>query len=96
MGGFAYQAPTTVNVGTTSTQILAANNSRVAAVISNDSDTVIYLAVGATAEVGKGIRLPSGDRVEFGTPGGLPGSYQAINGIHGGTGDKAVAVQEIQ
>lgn len=96
MAGFAYQAPATVNVATTSTEILAANTSRVAAVISNDSGQTLYLAVGAAAEVGKGISLPSGSKVEFGTPGGLPGTFQAINGIHGGTGNKAVAVQEIK
>jgi len=48
---------TAVSVGVGNTAVLAANNSRVGAIFINDSDTVIYLALGATAALNSGIRL---------------------------------------
>jgi len=83
-----------VNVTTATTAVLAANTSRKYALIVNDSDTVMYLAVGASAVLNQGIRL---------NPGG--GSYEmseklgnlatgAINGIHGGSGNKVALPTE--
>ena len=46
-----------VTVGNTSTQILAATSGRRYAVLTNDSSEDIYISLGATAEMNKGIRL---------------------------------------
>jgi hypothetical protein len=52
---------TAATVGTTSTNpVLAANTSRKYALFVNDSDSVIYLKIGAAAEMNKGIRLNAG------------------------------------
>jgi len=48
---------TFVNVTTTSTLALAANNARRYAIFINDSDTTMYLKLGSAAEVYRGIRL---------------------------------------
>ena len=81
-----------VNVGVESGMILAANGNRKAAIVVNDSDETIYVALGYAAVVGRGIRLNAagGSLVIAG------GIYtnQAINGIHGGSGNKRVTVQE--
>ena len=86
------KAPATVNVTTSSGELVASNSSREYAAIVNDSDTDIYLALGQTAVANRGIRINSGG-----------GSYEinwqnlftgAINGIHGGSGNKAVTIQE--
>lgn len=84
-----------VDVATSTTEILAANADRCFLVICNDSDTVIYLGLGAAAVLNKGIRLE---------PAGTAGSrfrmdwtcifVGAINGIHGGSGNKVVTVVE--
>jgi len=44
-------------IGTTSTQVLAANSNRIQAILTNDSDEVIYVAKGVAAQLNKGIRL---------------------------------------
>lgn len=83
---------TGVDVGTTSTLILAANPYRKYAAIINDSDTVIYLGIGTAAVLNAGIRLnPNGGTYEINWTNhhGL-----AIYGIHGGTGTKRVCVVE--
>jgi len=81
-----------VNVGVATTQILAANDNRKYAAIVNDSDTTIYLALGANAVLNQGIRLNANG-----------GAYEvlladlnivAINGIHGDAGVKRVTVVE--
>ena len=46
-----------VTVGATSTAVLSANTDRVAATFVNDSDEVIYLSLGGTVALNKGIRL---------------------------------------
>ena len=85
-------ANTAVNVTTNSTTILALNADRLYACIVNDSDTVVYLGIGAAAVLNQGIRLNA-----------YGGSYEinwtnlytgAIYGIHGGTGNKVVTVME--
>ena len=83
---------TGIDVATTSTAILAANTKRRYAAIVNDSDTAIYIALGAAAVVNAGIRLnASGGSFEILTH---DMSSEAINGIHGGTGTKRVTVVE--
>lgn len=90
-----YSAPATVNVGVATTQILAANADRRYACIVNDSDTTIYLAVGANAVAGSGIRInANGGVAEFIKGRNL--TTQAINGIHDGVGNKVVTVQEAE
>ena len=92
-----YSAPADKDVGASTTEILAENADRKVAVVVNDSDTTVYLAVGADAEVNKGIRLnANGGSAQFGGPGGLPLTTQAINGIHGGAGTKVVTAQEAE
>ena len=49
-----------VSVGTGSTSVLKVNKSRKTANLVNDSDEVIYLALGASAVLNKGIRLNAG------------------------------------
>ncbi len=91
-----YSAPTNAAVATTSTAVAAANASRKGLVVVNDSDTVVYLAVNTAALLNKGIRLNAqGGAVQFGGPGGLPLTTEAVNGIHGGTGTRTVTVQEV-
>jgi len=91
-------APNTVNVTASSTAILAANSDRVYALIVNYSDTLVWLALGNDAVASKGI--PLAPRVDADNPGGqfeIDATNMftgAINGIHGGTGNKAVVVQE--
>ena len=48
-----------VSVGATSTTVLAANADRRYAIIVNDSDENIYLKLGSSAEMNKGIRINS-------------------------------------
>jgi len=84
---------TAVGVADSSTTILSANANRKYALIVNDSDTVIYLALGAAAAVNSGIRLNAGG-----------GAYEinwtnlykgAIYGIHAVAGvTKTVTVVE--
>jgi len=84
---------TAVSVGSTSTTILAANANRKYAVIVNDSDTVIYLALGAAASVNSGIRLnANGGAYEINWTNLYKG---AIYGIHAAAGlTKNVTVVE--
>lgn len=75
-----------------SRRIVAGRQWRRYLAIVNDSDTVIYLAVGEDAQVGRGIRLnASGGSFEM-TDDNL--SEQGVWGIHAGTGVKSVTVQE--
>ena len=73
-------------VTTSSGLILAENSNRRYALITNDSDTIIYLALGGAAEVNKGIRLnANGGSYEINWTNRYTGSIYAI---HGGTGNK--------
>jgi hypothetical protein len=83
-----------LTVTTTSQQALAANPDRKYAMLINDSDTVIYIKIGAPAVVGEGIRLnPNGGSYEMSSAiGNL--HTGAINAIHGGTGNKNLLVLE--
>lgn len=85
---------TEIAVATSSTAVIAANAQRQYLLLINDSDTVIYLKLGAAAAANKGIRLnANGGSLEMS---GLMGNnYQgAINGIHAGTGTKNLLVSE--
>lgn len=46
-----------VSIGTSSTQVLAANSSRKLLILVNDSEEPIYVSLGATATLNNGIRL---------------------------------------
>ncbi len=73
---------------------LTANASRNYILLVNDSDTVMYIKVGATAVANQGIRLnANGGNYEMA---GEFGNFQfdAINAIHGGSGSKALLVTE--
>lgn len=88
-------APTNtgVDVAAATTEILAANTNRGYAAIVNDSDTVIYLALGAAAVLNQGIRINArGGTFEIVWFNLWRGT---INGIHGGVGDKVVTVTEL-
>ena len=91
-----YAAPVGYNVTTSDSEIVAANNARTSVTLVNDSDTDVYLAIeGETAVLNQGIRLNSGGgSAQFGGEGGLPLTKGAIRGIHGGTGNKVMGVQE--
>jgi len=54
---FEETVPDSVTVGSTSTEITGANNSRKYAIFVNDSDEIIYLSLGSAAVMNKGIRL---------------------------------------
>lgn len=85
---------TTASVTTASGTVLAANTGRVYALIINDSDTTIYLKIGATAVASQGIRLnANGGSYEIGHAWGNL-THQAIYGIHAGTGTKMLLVLE--
>ena len=92
----AYTTPThtAVNVTTSSGAVLAANANRKYALLINDSDTTIYMKLGAAAVVNQGIRLnANGGSYEMST---LFGNLYtgAIYGIHGGSGNKAILIVE--
>ena len=100
---YFYTAPTGVNVATTSTEVAAEAAARRYLVLTNDSDTVIYLGVGSAAVLNSGLRVEAtGGKVVFGNElfGDdvalrLPLTVQAVNGIHGGVGNKQMLVQEV-
>ncbi len=91
----AGQAPVGVNVTVATTPILAANANRKAAVITNDSDTTIYLAIGVAAVANQGIRLNANGGVLVLSRTGDIFSTEAVNGIHAGVGNKVATAQEL-
>jgi hypothetical protein len=79
----------TGNATAASTVIVAAKPTRRYLLIQNDSDTVIYLGIGAAAVANAGVRLAaSGGAYEMSR---LFGNLcpDAIYAIHGGVGNKA-------
>ncbi len=91
-----YTTPThtAVNVTTSSGQVLAANANRLYALLVNGSDAVIYIKLGAAAVLNQGIRInASGGSYEMSAM--LGNLYTgAINGIHGGAGNKVLMSTE--
>ena len=92
----AYTTPThtAVNVTTGTGEVLASNANRLYALLVNDSDTTIYIKLGVAAVANQGIRLnANGGNYEMSAM--LGNLYTgAINGIHGGTGNKALLMTE--
>ncbi len=75
---------TVKEVGTTSTTVLAANKNREYAILINDSDTTIYLALGTDAELNKGIRLnANGGSFEINKTNPYKGEINAICSVSG-------------
>jgi len=92
----AGQTPVGITVTAASTQILAANASRKVAIITNDSDTVVYLAIGVAAQANKGIRLnANGGTIVISQTGDIF-STEAVYGILATAGNKNVTAQELQ
>jgi len=91
----AGQTPVGVTVTAASTQILAANANRKVAVICNDSDTTIYLAIGVAAQANKGIRLNANGGVVVISRTGDIFSTEAIYGILAVAGNKTATAQEL-
>lgn len=91
---FLSPAARAVNVAATSTRVLNANVARGYAVFVNDSDTTIYLALGANAVANQGIRLnANGGSYEI----NLLNLYDGvIYAIHGSTGNKVLTVLELE
>lgn len=86
-------APAYATVGAASVVALAANSRREYACFTNDSDAVIYLALGHTAVINRGIRINvNGGSYEMSRAQG--NLYQGtINAISSGAG-KNLCVQE--
>lgn len=82
----------TIAVGMTSTPVASYRPDRQELILSNDSDTTIYVQLaGRGAEVGKGVRL---------SPGGSPFVTRSYHGpvcaVHAGlTGTKNLCVAEV-
>lgn len=91
-----YAAPAGPNVTTSDSEIVAANRARNQITLVNDSDEDVYIATDdETAVLNQGIRLNSGGgSAQFGGPGGLALTTGSIRAIHGGTGNKVMAVLE--
>jgi len=95
-GPGVYTTPThtAVSVGVASGAALAANANRLYALLVNDSDTTIYIKLGATAVANEGIRLnANGGSYEMSRKSGSLYTG-AINAIHGGSGSKVLLVTE--
>ena len=87
----AHTAPA---IAATSTKALEVNPSRVYALLVNDSDTVMYVNIGATAVINTGIRLnANGGSLELSRLAGNL-STAVIYAIHGGVGNKTLLVTE--
>lgn len=82
-------SPQTVNATTSSAELVAANGLRVGLFLYNNSDTTVWLGFGAAAVVGSGVPLNPGERLW------IDAFWQGnVRGIHGGSGNKAIAYQE--
>lgn len=82
------------NVTTGAAQLMPANKHRTGVFIVNDSDTIIYLALGVDAALNAGIRLnAAGGAFEINKANLWKGS---ISCIHGGTGNKVLCAVEIE
>ena len=83
-------------ITTTSGTVLAANQYRRFLRLQNDSDTVIYVAIGGTAAfVNSGIRLPVNGDQPFSLTVGKGNVYTGpVHAIQGGSGTKILLVVE--
>ena len=91
----AGETHTTAACGTSTTTALVADAARTYALFVNDSDTVIYLKVGASAVVNEGVRLnANGGSWEMSTAFGNA-STSVVNCIQGASGTKVLTVYEV-
>lgn len=91
----AGQTPVGITVTAASTQILAVNANRKVAIIVNDSDTTMYLAIGVAAQANKGIRLnANGGTLVISRTGDIF-STEVVNGILAAAGNKTATAQEL-
>jgi hypothetical protein len=81
-----------VTVGATSVAALAANTLRRWALLINDSDTAIYLMVGATAVANQGIRLNANGGAYEMSPNNGNLDTSAINAISTAAGKTLLVV----
>ncbi len=91
---YATPTHTAVNVTVATGAVLAANVNRLYSLLVNDSDTTIYIGLGAAAVVNQGIRLnANGGSYEMSA---LHGNLYTgvINGIHSGVGNKVLLTTE--
>jgi hypothetical protein len=93
-GSLATVTHSVATVTTATGAALAANVNRKYALLVNDSDTVIYIKIGANAVANQGIRLnANGGSYEMSNAlGNL--NTGAINAIHAGSGNKTLLVTE--
>lgn len=81
-----------VSVGSSTTEIFAANDDRQSATIVNDSDEEVYLGLGVAAVMNKGIRLnAAGGSYEINLSNPWVGT---VNGICA-SGSKVVTITEV-
>jgi hypothetical protein len=91
---FSTCSHTAVAVAVTTTAAKAANTNRIGLLLVNDSDTTIYIKIGADAVLNQGIRLnANGGSFEMNAALGNLASG-AVNAIHGGSSTKALLVTE--
>lgn len=88
--GYGKITHTAHSAGTSSNEAVSANTSRSYLLLQNDSDTAVYAKFGSDAVVGEGIKISSGESVEFYNF--IP--TDSINTIHNGTGSKTLLVTE--
>jgi hypothetical protein len=85
-------AHTQPSITTTSSEALAAETGRRYLLLVNGSDTVIYCNVGAAAVLNEGIMLtPKGGYYSM-TVGDGNIDTDAVNAIHGGSGNKTLLI----
>lgn len=84
---------TSAAIATVSTTVAAENADREYALIINDSDVTVYLALDVAAVLNSGIRLDAGSALEIGARFGNLDTRQ-INAIHAGTGTKTLLVTQ--
>lgn len=94
VGSLANIAHTVVNATTVTGEALATNANRKYALLVNDSDTDIYIKIGAVAVAHQGILLNAyGGNYEMSHANGNLNTG-AINCIHAGSGNKVLLITE--
>lgn len=77
----ALEVHTAVSCATTTTEALAANTSRISALLINDGATVIYMKIGEAAVLNQGIRLNASGGSYYMTAGDGNLDTEAVNCI---------------
>lgn len=91
----AGQAPVAVNVTAATTEVLAANANRRVAIITNDSDTTMWFAIGQAAVAHASPRINANGGVLIISQTGDLFTTEAINLIHASAGNKVATAQEL-